>query len=118
MPLNTNTFDFVIPSLDTTVDFTPRLQTVQFGGGYKQVEADGINNVQGVWTVQYKDVPRATWLLMDQFLRAMANGNTFFWLAPPPYDTALRNVRVTQKWVPTWDQAGLNCSAVVTLEDV
>ena len=118
MSLANNTFDFAKPSLSTAAEVTPRLQTVQFGGGYKDVRADGINNIDDVWTVAYTDVSRTTWALMDAFLRAKADGSSFYWLRPPPFDDALVLVRCVSSWKPVWDKAGMACSASVTLEEV
>ena len=119
MSLANNTHDFRNPSLSTAAEFTPRLQTVQFGGGYKDVRGDGINNLADVWSVQYTNVPRATWALMDAFLRVMASdGSTFYWLRPPPFNDAPVLVRCTSAWKPVWDKPGLTCSASLTLEEV
>lgn len=118
MSLANNTFDFEIPSRETSSEFTPNVYSVQFGGRYKQTAAAGINNVAGKWTVVFNNLPRAKLLLMDAFLRAHSGGESFLWLRPQPYNAAAALMRCVDPWKPSWQPGGLLCDVTFTFEEV
>ena len=62
-------------------DITLRARSVQFGDGYSQAVADGINNKVGSWPLRFvgdRDTIRA----IADFLDRHAGATSFYWTPP------------------------------------
>ncbi len=70
-----------VPSYGTDVTDEYRTLVAQFGGGYKQEAADGINAVRDVWRVVFENIPRTDGEAIRTFLRGKC-GQPFTWTPP------------------------------------
>lgn len=59
-----------------------RVLTAQFGDGYKQQAADGINNVIQTWSLTFKSTSLATIQAIRGFLKAKGGYKKFYWTPP------------------------------------
>ena len=73
-------FDW-IPLAQPSVTKSPRVKTAQFGDGYQQRVADGINTIAQVWNLNFRS-SKAVIDAIDAFL-ALKNGATSFTWTPP-----------------------------------
>lgn len=79
--------------------YAPRVRVAQFGDGYQQRVADGINAMQTTWPLKFSmrdDTERAAIL---EFLEARAGVEAFDW-TPPFGGTAIRAVCREWAWTP------------------
>ncbi|SPA17260.1 phage tail protein [Cupriavidus taiwanensis] len=90
--------EFVWCVTDASREMQPRVIRAQFGDGYAQRTADGINTLQGKWNVSMKNVLPDVAREVDVFLAAR-NGVECFWWTPPRTGT--------RAWVlcPRWTSA-------------
>ena len=87
------------PSYNITKKIDAKIKQIQFGDGYKQVVADGINNTLLVLDLNFDgiDVYEASAIL--HFFLARAGSETFIYVPPSPYSTI-------KKWkVLSWSDA-------------
>jgi phage-related protein len=73
------------PSYSTSAEFEFKQQEVQFGDGYVQRAADGINNRKLILTVVFNKRTAAEISAIKAFLTAL-DGQPFEWTPPPPDD--------------------------------
>lgn len=71
-----------IPELSATPTRKPRVVSVQFGGGYREVRPDGINNDAVSWDLTFSDRPPGTVDAINTFLRAKNGVTAFTWTTP------------------------------------
>jgi phage-related protein len=69
------------PSIDPTGVETFRVRSAQFGSGYKQVAADGINNGSQSWPLTFKGLESRIEEIVA-FLRAHKGYIPFSWTPP------------------------------------
>lgn len=62
-------------------EITLRTKTVQFGDGYSQAVADGINNVVGSWPLKFVG-DRETIQAISDFLDRHGGAKSFYWTPP------------------------------------
>ena len=58
-----------VESAGATLEEEPAIQSVQFGDGYEQRSADGINHMRQVWVIPFDEVDDLVADDMIQFLR-------------------------------------------------
>ena len=75
------TFTF-IPSVNVRQTTTPRVRTAQFGDGYQQRVADGINTRQEFWSLAFNGVTDTVAGQIDAFLVARNAVESFDWTTP------------------------------------
>lgn len=76
----TDTFSYT-PVADPVGTSTYRLLKAQFGDGYMQTAADGINNIQRSWPLQFAGGAADVTPVRD-FLDSHAGWKTFYWTPP------------------------------------
>lgn len=67
-----------IPQYGVQVDKSPRVRTAQFGDGYAQRVADGINTLPRRWSLSFEG-PLADIQVIDAFLAARGGVESFDW---------------------------------------
>lgn len=82
------------PSYGATNDVQPKLRKAQFGDGYSQRQADGINNAKEVWTVSFADRASTEIDAIETFLKGL-NGAYFTWI--PPRQSVAKKF-ICEKW--------------------
>jgi phage-related protein len=75
------TFNIASPDQGVTPTTQVNMRSFQFGDGYTQEVADGINFVSSVYNVAFTNRPQATIQSIDDFLIAQA-GAPFTWVTP------------------------------------
>jgi len=80
-----------IPNTGTAAHRTYRVLEVQFGDGYKQVSADGINPQNEEWSLQFDPIPSATYGAILAFLDSKGGFQSFTWT---PLSTAGDNAEI------------------------
>lgn len=78
--MTTQTFTWA-PRLDPTGTSTYRVRTAQFGDGYKQTVADGINNKTQSWPLSFNGKSSKITPIRD-FLDARMGYQSFYWTPP------------------------------------
>lgn len=82
----------------TNVKQDPRVLEARYGGGYRQVTADGKNNALKVIEVTMNVVPNAEVKAIDDFLKGKAGASTFTWTQKPPWDVDGQKNWYCQHW--------------------
>ena len=59
-----------------------RILTAQFGDGYEQVQADGINNVYEDWDVVWTNLSISDSATVIDFLKSHKGVDAFSWVSP------------------------------------
>lgn len=88
------TFTFT-PDFGAQASYKPRVRLVQFGDGYEQRQADGINNKPQTWTLQFSNRNNTETDAIKAFLNARAGAEAFNW-TPPNESTPI--VVVCREW--------------------
>ncbi len=102
MPV-TGTFTFT-PSFGTSAETEPRTLMAQFGNGYVQESADGINAILRNWSLTFNNRSMTQLLDIDTFLRARGGAERFYWTQPPPFDAEGAKAWVCKQW--SWTYSG------------
>lgn len=92
--------------------FTPDVNSLQFGDGYEQRQANGINNNLGVYPVTFNNRTQDEGLAILAFLNNCGGVTTFLWT--PPFGTD-PIVVVCKSWTPTASE-GNTISTSATFE--
>lgn len=103
------TFNIASPDQGLTQNTKVNMRSFQYGDGYTQEVADGINNVASDYNVSFTNRTQATIQSIDDFLIAQA-GAPFTWVNP-------RGVTIRVKckqWTPNY-QVSTSCSLSATL---
>jgi phage-related protein len=91
--------DFVwVESASTALEEEPRVLATQFGDGYAQRQADGLNPLAQVWSVKFAAVDNAVADDIIAFLRAAKGVTSFDWV-PLWHTTAIKVI------CPSWRRA-------------
>lgn len=75
------TFSYT-PSYSTELTKTPRILKAQFGDGYAQRSADGINNNPEKWKLVFENASLATIAAIKAFIDARNGVEQFDWTPP------------------------------------
>ena len=76
------TFPTIAPSYGTQKQQQYRSRTTNFGDGYEQRVADGIQNVRSVYKVQFDNITATNANTIETFLDARAGHDSFYWTPP------------------------------------
>jgi phage-related protein len=71
-----------LASYGTRKDTKPKLRKAQFGDGYAQRSAMGINNIGQTWQVALNNRSQTDKDAVEAFLRTVADGTSFDWTPP------------------------------------
>lgn len=93
------------PDFNAQVQIKPRVRAVSFGDGYQQRQADGINNVPQVWSLQWQNRDNTETAAIKSFLQTRAGVEAFDW-TPPNEVTAIRVV--CSEWTVSTVRYNLN----------
>lgn len=77
------------PDSRPTAKYTNRTKSAQFGDGYEQVVADGINNERQSWPLTFTG-NKARAVQIMQFLRDRKGYQSFYWSPPFGVQTLFR----------------------------
>ncbi|MBX3589087.1 MAG: phage tail protein [Ramlibacter sp.] len=92
-------------SSNLSLEEEPRVNATQFGDGYEQRAADGINALVQRWDLNFEEVDNAIADEIIAFLRARAGVEAFDWT--PKWGTVAIKVRCP-KWSRSPDGEGLS----------
>jgi phage-related protein len=81
-----DTFTYT-PTWTTRGILKPRVLTAQYGDGYRQDAADGINNILEVWQLVFNPVGLTEAQAIADFVRNEAGYKKFNWTPPTPSAT-------------------------------
>lgn len=70
---------------NSTISYSYRVFSAQFGDGYEQIASDGINNENRIWTVFYKNLPKSEFDYVISFLRSLKGVEPILAIAPGEY---------------------------------
>jgi len=106
-----------VESPGTSLEETPRVGRTQFGDGYAQRGATGLNPIRQVWNIEHRDVDNAVGDQIIAFLRARMSPTgqfeSFDWT--PLWSTT--KIRVTApSWTRTASEIWGECSIRVRFE--
>lgn len=93
------------PDFGAKAAYKPKVRKAQFGDGYQQRQADGINTRADTWDLQFQARDDSETAAILAFLEARAGVEAFDW-TPPNELTAIRVV--CSEWNKTLDRANLN----------
>lgn len=91
------------PSHGTSVETEPRTLMAQFGNGYIQETADGINANLRNWGLTFNNRGMTELYNIDTFLRARAGAERFYWTQSPPFDVEGVKAWVCKQWSWTYN---------------
>ena len=103
------------PSLGSNFEAEPRVLLAQFGDGYNQRAADGINNVLHKGNVTWENLTRDEAATLISFLRERAGWKPITWTMPG--DNEARKW-VATRWTRTYVDANLDTVAATFSEVV
>jgi phage-related protein len=86
------------PSYSSAVEQTPRVLKAQFGDGYAQRTADGINNAPEAWNLSFNDMANATIDAIVAVLKTAGGVNQLAWTPP----TGVAGLYICEKWNRTY----------------
>jgi len=94
-----DTFNF-IPSRGFSNPIKPRVKIAQFGDGYSQRIADGINNITKEWNLVFgsRDLNEVDLIL--EFLETQKGVTAFLWTPPGEYTA---QAVICQDWSRTYE---------------
>lgn len=93
------------PDFGLAANYKPRVRTAQFGDGYQQRVADGINTAQDKYDLTFTARTDTEASAILAFLKARAGVEAFDW-TPAGEVTAIR--AVCREWNRTFDKNNLN----------
>lgn len=88
------------PSRGFTAETTARVREAKFGDGYVQRVAEGINNVNQTWNLQFQSNAVETIAAIEAFLISKGGYQAFTWL-PPGEATEVKVM--CNKWSKTYE---------------
>jgi phage-related protein len=92
------------PDYGAQANYKPRVRTTQFGDGYQQRVADGINTRPQVWSLQFNNRTNDDADDITEFLEARNGVEAFDWT--PPNGSAIKVV--CSEWTKTLVRYNLN----------
>jgi phage-related protein len=93
------------PDFGAKVAMKPRVRLIQFGDGYEQRQADGINPRSDAWDLQFQSRDNTETDQIMSFFVARGAVESFDW-TPPNEATAIKVV--CREWAKTIDRYNLN----------
>lgn len=82
-----------------------RFRKAEFGEGYVQSAADGINPHAQQWRLTFENISTAAAKVITDFLETRGGATSFTWTPPSPWNT---EIRVICEDVPEWRFTGPN----------
>lgn len=71
-----------VPDLEARGTFKPRVLSANFGDGYAQELADGINNNPGTYALNFSVLNLTTYQAIMNFLEGLNGASAFDWTTP------------------------------------
>jgi phage-related protein len=87
-----------------------KVKRAEFGEGYVQTAADGINPFAQEWVLTFENIDTTTAKAITDYLEGKGGHTTFTWTPPSPWNT---EIRVICEEVPRWRFTGPNCGTLV-----
>jgi phage-related protein len=74
-------FPTTVKGIDSSSKLTTALRILEanFGQGYSQTAADGLNNQVDTWDVVFSNISQADKITVMNFLRSVGGSTTFYW---------------------------------------
>lgn len=94
-------YNLVKPDQGASKSVEARVLSVQFGDGYSQEVADGINNLVETWTVSFTNRTQAEIQAIDDFFTALRGYLPFQWTTP---DGKIKLFKC-KKWTPSYSHS-------------
>lgn len=91
------------PTIATQKSIQPRVKSIAFGNGYKQIYGDGINSMLEMWNLTFI-LDSTNYSTINTFLETAAGINYFGWTAPTPSATLKYYI------CPNWSTTGLGAN--------
>ena len=98
------TFPDIAPDYGASKAAQPKVRSIQFGSGYSQRAAFGINQDPKTWSLTWQNRTTADANSIEDFLEARAGVESFNW-SPP--DEATTYKWVCQSWTKTMPYSNL-----------
>ncbi len=67
---------------NSTISYSYRILSAQFGDGYEQVVSDGINTESRTWSINYKNLPKDAFDAVIAFVRSLKGVEPILATAP------------------------------------
>ena len=83
-----------VPDYGASVTYKPAVTKIQFGDGYSQRTAQGINSVKRVWQLSFNNRSTADSDAMLAFFASMKGATSFDWTPP----TGVVGKFICQEW--------------------
>ena len=93
------------PDYSAQVSIKPRVRSIQFGDGYEQRQADGINTQPQRWNLTFANRSNTDTIAITGFLSARGAVEAFDWT--PPDSTASIKV-ICREWQKTMNRFNIN----------
>lgn len=93
------------------VDIKPNIKTIQFGDGYAQKMADGLNNILLPFNLSFEDRGLQEITAILHFLSSRGGYQKFYWIPPAPWNVV--KIFTCPQWTPTqafYDKYNLTCN--------
>jgi phage-related protein len=112
--------DFTWPvGISSSADVEPRVLETQYGGGYRQSSADGINNMLKKWSVVFNNRDWSTLTAVNNFLKSKKGYMSFTWTPPDPIGTDEgEKIVKCKKWGFNWSTGGHAIGISAEFEEV
>lgn len=81
---------------DSSYTYEPRVLRAEFGDGYSQVVADGINPYSETWQLSFSNRPKADVAAIRAFLDTVSEVTPFDWT--PPDEATVKKWRLRGKY--------------------
>lgn len=109
------TGDTYSPTVGTGYTKSFRSLSAEFGEGYEQITADGVNTVKQKWPITWRNIPTTTATTIKDFLDLRGVNEAFLWT--PPLGTEIK-VRMREGYKENFPQSLNNSNISVTFEEV
>lgn len=86
-------------SYNYSVPIKPSVKKIQFGDGYIQTFADGINNTLLIFDMQFNDRDLAEYTAILHFFATRAGSEKFYFIPPAPFNVVKQFI--CSEWTPT-----------------
>ena len=99
----------VIPSVGSSVNSSARVLVADFGDGYSQRAADGINNIDTTVSLQWNNLTGTQANSIDSFFMQMGGYESFYYTLPTE---SIAKKWACEKWDKSYQTGGmvnLNC---------
>lgn len=93
---------------NSTISYSYRVLSAQFGDGYEQIAPDGPNNEVRTWSVTYKNLPKSEFDYVIGFLRSLKGAEPILAMAPGEYSNT--------KWRLVKDSLSTSVTAIANYD--